>query len=292
MTLAFLLLATLCASDDLGRDAGVPLWAPMLKPSQVEDAASYGLRRTGDGYVWEHSKFDARVGHDGIVHFKDKHGSVSVGVLGWISKLNGDKSKSSEPPALRDPAASRGGPWSPQAARPSPLARRTESEEVCPPNSSCYILPSASLLEVRGTFDLTEEIMRMLGQDPYALDKARFLSATFEFRIKLAIEARKIDLKQALDHLPARLDQLWSDSRYSARERRRILYELWSEMDQSPEGERAARMIVDFIRRRLPCGSPDTYSGAELQGFAKRKGERRFGPAEECTKEPGTPRED
>jgi hypothetical protein len=122
---------------------------------------------------------------------------------------------------------------------------------------------------VSGSFDLIDEIMRMLGQDPYSLEKARFLSATLEFRIKLAIEARKADMKNALDHLPSRLDELWGDGRYTARERRRILYEIWYEVDRTPDGERAARIIDDFIHRRLPCGSPDTYTAAELEAFSR-----------------------
>jgi len=78
-------------------------------------------------------------------------------------------------------------------------------------------------IEVSGGFDLTDEIMRGLGKDPYALDKARFLSATFEFRMKLAIAQRKLQMRKALDELPQVLDDLWADGRYSARERRRIL---------------------------------------------------------------------
>jgi hypothetical protein len=97
-------------------------------------------------------------------------------------------------------------------------------------------------------------------------------------------------MEKALDQLPARLDELWNDGRYSARERRRILYELWNQLDSTPEGVRAATMIDDFIRKRLPCESPDTYTSAELEGFTKTRGERRFAPAEECTKMPRIPR--
>ena len=43
-------------------------------------------------------------------------------------------------------------------------------------------------------------------------------------------------MKSALEHLPERLDELWADQRYSPRERRRILYELWLETDQTPAG--------------------------------------------------------
>jgi hypothetical protein len=132
------------------------------------------------------------------------------------------------------------------------------------------------LVTVSGKFDLTDEIMRSLGQDPYRLEKAQFLSATFEFRIKMAIEARKRDLKRALDQLPTGLDELWGDGRYTVRERRRILYELWSEMDHTPEGDRAARTIEAFIQRQLPCGNPDGYSQGEREALGKTRAGKKF----------------
>jgi hypothetical protein len=143
------------------------------------------------------------------------------------------------------------------------------------------------MVGVRGSFDLTDEIMRALGQELYSLEKARFLSATFEFRIKMAFEARKADLKEAFEHLPARLDDLWSDERYSVRERRRILYELWYETDRTPEGERAATIIRDFVHRRLPCGIRDGYTRGELDAFAKAHPDRLLIPADACPAKPG-----
>ena len=160
-----------------------------------------------------------------------------------------------------------------------------EQSEICPPSSSCYspiTAQTANTVGVRGNFDLTDEIMRALGQDPYSLEKAHFLSATFEFRIKMAIEAHKADLKEAFEHLPARLDELWRDERYSSRERRRILYELWYETDRTPEGERAATVIREFVRRRLPCGNPDSYTHAELDAFAKTHPDRLLIPPADC----------
>jgi hypothetical protein len=266
------------------------LWAPTLQPAQGESTATYALRKWGKGFVWEDSKFEARVSRDGVVTFKDKHGWISAGGSGWKTKLHGGDEAPSVRLAPIDPAASRRGPWLQPPTQPNEPTRKMPAQEVCPPGSSCYVLPSTNMLEVSGGFDLTDEIMRGLGHDPYALEKAHFLSATFEFRIKLAIEAKKLALEKALDQLPARLDELWRDGRYSARERRRILYELWNELDATPEGERAARMIDDFIRRRLPCGGPDTYTRAELEGFTRTRGEHRFAPVEECAKAPGIPR--
>ena len=277
------LLASLCADTGTVPDGGLPLWAPRLKRADVEDAATYGLRRWGEGYFWENAKFEARVGRDGLVTFKDKHGSMALSGFPFSFLPKATQRSRNPLDGVRPPdSASRRGPWLEPPRQPPVSDRKMDQTVLCPPGSSCYALPTANMVEVNGTFDLTDEIMRGLGQDPYGLEKARFLSATFEFRIKLAIEARKADLKRALDRLPEALDELWGDGRYSARERRRSLYELWYEMDQSLEGERAARTIDQFIRRRLPCGSPDGYPKGELDGFAKAHPEGHLSPGAGC----------
>jgi hypothetical protein len=279
-----LLLASLCSDAGVAPDAGVPLWAPTLKRGDVEEAATYGLHKWGEGYVYDGSKFEARVGRDGVVTFKDRHGSIagSVFPFSFIPRAAARQPGASRPSDFSEPGTNRRGPWLPTPRQPPVSDRKIPQEELCPPNSSCYALPMANLVRVSGNFDLTDEIMRMLGQDPYRLEKARFLSATFEFRIKMAIEARKIDMKKALDHLPAHLDELFGDGRYTPRERRRILYELWYEMDRTADGERAAKIILDFIRRRLPCGVADSYTRAELDAFDKAHPEHRFVPGDDC----------
>jgi hypothetical protein len=126
--------------------------------------------------------------------------------------------------------------------------------------------------------DLNDEILRALGQDPYRLEKARFLTATFEFRMKLAVAAHREDMRQSLDRLADALANLWGDSRYSGRERRRVLFELWRETDGTPEGKRAANAIERFIQRQLPSGSPDAYTAAELKAYRESAPERKFAP--------------
>ena len=283
----FVLLAGLGADGGVVPDAGLPIppWVPRTKRVDVSSEAEYGLRRAGEGYVYETPHFEARVGHDGVVHFTDRHGSISSFPFSSLAK--GQKRQSTAAPEIgvRDPSASRRGPWLPQPSQPEPPNRPMEQSEICPPSSSCYspfTANRASMVGVRGNFDLTDEIMRALGHDPYSLEKARFLSATFEFRIKMAIEARKADLKEAFERLPARLDDLWGDDRYSLRERRRILYELWYETDRTPEGQRAATIIRDFVHRHLPCGSPNSYTRAELDAFAKSHPARLLIPPDDC----------
>jgi hypothetical protein len=285
--LAHALLLVFAAAPDAGvaRDATVPLWAPQLKRVDLREG-SYDLRKWGEGYLYQDSKIEARVAPDGTVSFKDRKAATEpFRPFSWIGKTRDQQRQQTIDRFDRDPVAYRRTPW---IAPPDPPqhARDVPQQEICPPHSPCYAPPTHMILEVRGSFDLTDELMRALGKDPKALDKARFLSATFEFRIQLAVEERKRLMKKALDDLPGYLGDLWADERYSPRERRRLLYELWYETDRTPEGERAAKAIDVFIRRRLPCGGDDGYTRGELDAFRKSHPDRPFAPGEACGKAP------
>jgi hypothetical protein len=278
------LMIVLALSRDAGvnPDSAIPAWAPRLRPA-VDVEGSYGLHPWGRGYFYEDGKFEAQVAPDGTVKFKDKRGSAAF-MRPWAANTPRPQAPLPERTA-RDPATARRAPWLPPPEPAQNAPRRQEPVEVCPPSSSCYAgPPNQTPLNVSGGFDLTDEIMRSLGKDPHARDKARFLSATFEFRMKLAIEARKQDMMQALETFPRRLEDLWADTRYSPRERRRILYELWIQMDNTADGARAAKMIELFIRRRLPCGAVDGYTPAELGAFRASHPQQPFTPGDTCKK--------
>jgi hypothetical protein len=287
------LVAALAGAPAGGPDAGVardarpPAWVPQSKRVDLAEEAYYGLRRQGDGYVYEGPQFVARVARDGVVTFQDRR--LSVHDLWPISSVG--KSAAGRPgptleSTLRDYLGKRRRPPPESPVEPAPLPPGIDWNAVCPPHSSCDMRMLPMLVQVSGSFDLTDEIMRARGRDPYAREKAKFLSATFEFRIRMAMAARQEDMATALAHLPEYLEGLWRDERYSPRERRRILYELWYETDPGAEGQRAARAIDAFIRRRLPCGSPAGYSSAELRQFAVLHPERPFPIARDCAAAP------
>jgi hypothetical protein len=283
LRLSLLVLVAVSPDAGVARDAAVPLWAPRLQAATTVEG-SYGLRKWGRGYFYEDARFEARVAPDGTVTFKDKRFSVAADPP-WARNTPRPESPPLPARSASDPTTARRAPWLPTPEPAQGGSRRQEPNEVCPPRSPCYVPPSlqsGSMISVSGGFDLTDEIMRSLGKDPHARDKARFLSATFEFRMKLAIEERKQQMREALDTFPQRLDELWADTRYSLRERRRILYELWIEMDNTPDGAKAGKMIELFIQRRLPCGATDGYTTGELDVFRARHPERPFTPAEGC----------
>ena len=271
MTFTSLGLATILVTE-IGSvpDGGLPPWAPTLKRGGAENVATYELRRWGAGYFWENENFEAHVADDGVVTFKDKHGSATVSAFSFSVFGIGKARPRNEgaTPNSKDVAPVLRPSW--QLPSQSPYDRSVPWDKVTPPNVPSHLPPAPIMVDVSGSFDLTDEIVRTMGPRPYGVEKARFLSATFEFRIKLAMEARKQGILRALDRLPERLDELWNDGHYSARERRRILSELWLEMDRTAEGQSAAGTIEQFIRRRLPCGDPDGYTKDELDALAKQ----------------------
>jgi hypothetical protein len=80
-------------------------------------------------------------------------------------------------------------------------------------------------------------------------------------------------MDRALSNLPTYLDSIWSEESWDARTRRRILFALWDECAEGGSaslragGARARRIIEGFIRSRLPTGSPQGYTEAELIAF-------------------------
>jgi hypothetical protein len=282
--LVFLITAVVLGADVGGTvhpDAGLPIWVAARAPASSL-RQEYQLRRSGDGYVYKERAFEARVARDGVATFHDRR--VFFDRVGLISR---PMSPAGETETLQGllfgRKAKRRQPVAPFEPLPGSPADRLPPSELCPPNSPCYRLPDSLIVGgAGGTMDLTDEIMRSLGQDPYRVQKARFLAATFEFRMSLAVAAHREDVRKSLDRLPDALAELWGDSRYSARERRRILFEIWRETNSTPAGARAADIIERFIQRQLPCGSPDAYTPAELHAYQGSEPGRAFSPYGAC----------
>ncbi|MCS6912120.1 MAG: hypothetical protein NZ890_02660 [Myxococcota bacterium] len=133
------------------------------------------------------------------------------------------------------------------------------------------------------SFDLTDLAMRGQKQDPYAAEKRRFEEFSRPLREELRRKKRDGMLDMALNTLPAELAEIWQSSRPAA-VRRRELFEKWVEAADDREGtdsqgQRARRLIEEFIRRHLPLGSPHAYTEEELRRFAlMREGLPAFDP--------------
>jgi hypothetical protein len=262
-------------------DGEAPIWlkAPVSQTNSPEE--EYPLRPEGDGFVYTGPSFEARVTRDGLVIFQDRPAAFDY--LGAIRRPVPPPDKDEILEGLffgrtTEPSP----PVAPLERPPHSPAERLELSEICPPES-CFALPDNMVVAGAGvTMDLSDEITRALGEDPYRAEKARFLAATFEERMKLAAAAWRDDIRKSVVDLPDALADLWGDPRHSARERRRILFEIWRETDNTPEGVRAANEIELFIQRKLPCGSPDAYTASELQGYRGQQAGRAFSPYGSC----------
>ncbi len=131
------------------------------------------------------------------------------------------------------------------------------------------------------SFDLSDEFTRGFARGTlYRNDKAKFLASTSDRRTAMAAKWYADQKRAALAELPRQLDAIWADNRYRRRERRRVIFLLWAEMDPSrSDAHPASTTIEAWIRKHLPQGSPDAYTDAELQAFSReRLGERPFRP--------------
>lgn len=257
---------------------------PKVSNPPAGTLATYTLKREGNDRVYRDARFVARIHPDGSVTFRDVHGSIGIllplplplphgtsTIEGAVRKMLGGRGPRPQPtgPLLELYTLP------PQDVSPE----RPGTREVCTYRTPCFF-EQLGLVRVAGTFDLTDEIMRLIGDRPYSVEKARFLAATAGFRAHLGAAHRQATLRKALDALPGVLRDVWADRARTAAERRRILYLLWADIDPGAAGgARALTEIETFIRTQLPAGSPDAYPSAELDVYGtKRDDGRRFAP--------------
>lgn len=133
------------------------------------------------------------------------------------------------------------------------------------------------------TFDLTEAIMMIAGDDPYRTEKEHFLAATQTLRQDLCSAAHEERLKSALYDLDRRLSAIWNDRSTAEAARRALLFQLWDEcLEPEPNTtdltERTALQaratILGYIQKNLPAGSPVAYPPAELLALNERRRSR------------------
>ena len=136
--------------------------------------------------------------------------------------------------------------------------------------------PTAIIPILRGGFDVTDALMRRKRIDPYASKKLAFLDATRDERVQLGAAHRAQQLRQTTQIMQRNLDRLWQRVT-DPRARREALFELWDEVAETGDadiveaGRAARKLVIGFIRARLPAGGPDAYSAAELAALNRRR---------------------
>ena len=251
----------------LAQDAGQPPRPSFLPtPTAVSQEPRYRLRPTRDGgYDYEDTRFKARIAPDGRVSFADKRINNKWSPLPLMPQGNPPGTPTLES-TLRDLLRRRKAPPRPEAPppipeRPHPAGPLTEADRRGM-EEYYKVVPVVAAI---GTADLTDEYYRMLGEDPYRYEKARFLSSTFEMRLQMAAQAQVHDLRRSLHDLPVRLERLWKDPSHPPSARRLIMCALFDELRHAEKGREARNVIETFVRLNLPQGSPDAYAPAELE---------------------------
>jgi hypothetical protein len=96
-------------------------------------------------------------------------------------------------------------------------------------------------------FDLTDEIMRAMGEDPYVDVKRKLVAGTLDERQRMADEYRRETLQAAMAGLRSFLRALIADPTRTADTKRRLLHELADETDDTPAGRRAREIILEAL---------------------------------------------
>jgi len=140
-------------------------------------------------------------------------------------------------------------------------------------------------LTLFGHFDITDAVMRALGDDPYAYEKMKIMDETREVRAGMAMADRSARLREAQSKLRGYLEKIWRIGKWTVAQKRRVYFALWDEVAEKGDaellraGEEARATIDAFVRARLPPGGPDAYLAEELEELNRiRKSGRRFDP--------------
>ncbi len=137
---------------------------------------------------------------------------------------------------------------------------------------------------VSGHFDLTDQVMKHAGQDPYAPSKRAIADETREQRLCMAMRYQGERRKQELFNLATKVRRLAARVDLSLAERREIVFDIWDECTEEAEsgtdyGAMARSTILAVARDVFPAGSERAYQPAELLALNQRRSSRqRFAP--------------
>jgi hypothetical protein len=123
------------------------------------------------------------------------------------------------------------------------------------------------------SFDVTDWIMRARGEDPYAVEKLRFLDQTRDDRAAMGAEHRRAQLAASAALMRNNIANVWATIP-DATQRKQVLFELWDECAESGEpelvvaGAAARAVVVDFASQ---LEGRDAFTPAELSRLNARR---------------------
>jgi hypothetical protein len=138
---------------------------------------------------------------------------------------------------------------------------------------------------VSGHFDLTDRVMKLAGQDPYASVKRKMADETREERVCMARRHQGERQKQELFALSAKVRRIATRADLSPPQRRELVFDIWDECtEESPDsttdyGAMARATILSIVREAFPAGSDVAYQSAQLLALNQRRSSRQpFAP--------------
>jgi hypothetical protein len=202
----------------------------------------------------------AVVARDGVVHFEERSGTTTeVATPAQLGRVLKHEIKD----WIDDPYLYQGRLGDDRR----PKAGRWVSQPVSPralPGDRDFGRDQIEVPLISGTFDVSGDAAHGPAQDPDLYKKQVFLERTRDRRAGMASGERAHLSDEAVYALSQRLAAVWDDARRSPAERRRILFRLWDECEEAGAGAAARATILGFIRRRIPAGSPDAYTPADI----------------------------
>lgn len=138
---------------------------------------------------------------------------------------------------------------------------------------------------VSGKLDITSALMRKFVGDPFASRKLKLLDDTRLERAEKGLKYNEEQLARADQLMQQNLERLWAGTQ-NPDERRAVLFELWDECTegeglQAEAGGRARKMVVGWIRARIPAGSAGAYTAHDIAALdAHRTSHAHFAPYE------------
>lgn len=138
---------------------------------------------------------------------------------------------------------------------------------------------------------------KLAGEEQFRGMKAKILRQTAELRMQLARSWSKKQIRTQLAALSTQLKTAWERPGWSGERRRKQLFDLWDECEETVDepdtagvdetldharaaaGKKARAMIVRFIREELPADSDQAYPAAEVRALnGIRVSRQRFSP--------------
>lgn len=254
------------AGPDVDRAAPQPAQPPprsLLDPVGPQPVAlpEVDLKDANDGsgdLLYQGNGFSARVAPDGSVTFKDKNltGSTPIPWFPMKARMPVPSLQSSLVSLLQGRKPPKQPPLEEEVGLPPPVTKqvipdvsryRPDPREDC---RECSFNSLAVPIQGLTRFDTADQLERLSGKDPHRYQKAQFLAATSERRVRMAARMHATNISRASDDLPGRLEAIACDARLTYRERRAIIAALSAEMDTTtPEGASARKSIATFLTR-------------------------------------------